>query len=297
MIQCLDSADTEIERYEISVPRFKPLTAAETNALMQRFPLETDFQPRGSTFRFQSSNIPKPTLTPVQFIPATHEAIAKYQDEAYPQWLEHCGEVLSKYHRTLQEQEPMPRFRFLAENRGTRPATDALITIEAQGSFQIKPPAPDDESESLQEKPPALLDSPPPAPRGRWPATDRVSAKLARLTSANRRPHRDYFFPQVEQPRDPNKFYYKPHRPRTPQDTFCLECDQWRHEDGEEGFEGEFHLPADLDTIKGALICRIQAENLSKSESKWILVRITTALVSTFDRASAAVEALGEHSE
>ena len=304
VIQCLGSADTEIERYEISVPRFKSLTAAETNALMQRlkkrFPLETDFQPQGSTLRFQPSMIPKPTLTPLQFIPATHEAIAKYREEAYPQWLAHCEEVLSKYHRTLQEQEPMPRFRFLAENRGTRPATAALITIEAQGRFQIKPPAPDDESESLQEKPTALLDSPPSAPSGRWPATDRVIAKfakLAKLTSANRRPHPDYFFPQVEQRRDPNKFYYKPHRPRTPQDTFCLECDRWRHEDGEEGFESEFHLPADLDTVEGALICRIQAENLSKSAFKLIPVRITTALVSTFDRASAAVEALAEHSE
>ena len=301
VIQCLGSADTEIERYEISVPRFKPLTAAETNALMQRlkerFPLETDFHQREFTFRFQPSKIPKPTLTPVQFIPATREAIAKYQDEAYPQWLAHCEEVLSKYHRTLQEQEPMPRFRFLAENRGTRPATDALIAIEAQGSFQIKPPAPDDESESLQEKPTALLDSPPSAPSGRWPATDRVIAKLAKLTSANRRPHPDYFFPQVEQRRDPNKFYYKPHRPRTPQDTFCLECDQWRHEDGKEDFEGEFHLPADQDTAEGVLICRIQAENLSNSASKRIPVRITTALVSIFDRASAAVEALAEHSE
>ena len=259
--------------------------------------METDFHQREFTFRFQPSKIPKPTLTPVQFIPATREAIAKYQDEAYPQWLAHCEEVLSKYHRTLQEQEPMPRFRFLAENRGTRPATDALIAIEAQGSFQIKPPAPDDESESLQEKPTALLDSPPSAPSGRWPATDRVIAKLAKLTSANRRPHPDYFFPQVEQRRDPNKFYYKPHRPRTPQDTFCLECDQWRHEDGKEDFEGEFHLPADQDTAEGVLICRIQAENLSNSASKRIPVRITTALVSIFDRASAAVEALAEHSE
>ena len=51
VIQCLGSADTEIERYEISVPRFKPLTAAETNALMQRlkerFPLGNRLPPAG----------------------------------------------------------------------------------------------------------------------------------------------------------------------------------------------------------------------------------------------------------
>ena len=290
VIQCRDS-------YEISFPRFKPLTAAETDALMQRlkkrFPLKTDFRQRESTerntskFHFQISNILERA-----FIPVTDEAIAKYQDEAYPQWLAHCGEVLSKYHRTLQEQEPIPRFRFLAENRGTRPATDALITIEAQGGFQIQPLAPDDESESLQEKPTVLLPSPPSAPHS-------VSVDLARLTSlVPPFPPSDYLFSPLP-PRDPNAFSFKPDRPRTPQDTFCLECDQWRHEDGEEDFEGEFHLPADLDTVKGALICRIQAGNLSESTSKLIPVRITTALtaVSTFDRASAAVEELAEHSE
>ena len=77
-----------------------------------------------------------------------------------------------------------------------------------------------------------------------------------------------------------------------PQDTFCLECDQWRHENGGEGFEGEIHFPADVDAVKGALVCRIQAENLSKSVLKWIPVRITTAHVSTFDRAHALVETL-----
>ena len=295
VIQCRDSADTEI-----SVPRFKPLTAAETNALMQRlkerFPLKTDFQQRESTLRFQPSTIPKPTLTPLQFIPATREAIEKYQDEAYPQWLAHCEEVLSKYHQTLQEQEPIPRFMFLAENRGTRPATDALITIEAQGSFQIKPPAPDDESESLQEKPTALLDSPPSAPSGRWKTTNRVTGKITSPPSLVKQfLHSQPYLPPS---RNPNAFYYKPDRPLTPQDTFCLECDQWRHEDGEESFEGEIHLPADLDTVRGALICRIQAGNLSESTSKLIPVRITTALTAvTFDRASAAVDELAEHSE
>ena len=302
-IRCLDSADTEIDCYEISFPLFKPLTAAETDALMQRlkerFPLKTDFRPRESTERNTSiADILMSKLTERFFIPVTDKAIAKYQEEAYPQWLADCGEVLSKYHRTLQEQEPMPRFRFLAENRGTRPATAALITIEARGRFQIQPPAPDDESKSLQEKPAALLHSPPSAPRGRWQTTNLdVIADLARLLVLdNPLSPRNHLLSRPPQSRDPNAFYYKPDRPLTPQDTFCLECDQWRHEDGEEDFEGEFHLPADLDTVKGALICRIQAENLSKSESKLIPVRIATTLVSTFDRASAAVEALAEHS-
>ena len=310
VIRCLGSTGAEVECHEISFLRFKPLTDTETSALMQRlkerFPLETDFRERESADR----NTPQNLLTLVVgqiFTQATDEEvdekIAKYRDEAYPQWLAHCEEALSNYHRTLQEHETMPRFVFLAENRGTRPATDALITIEAQGGFQIKPPAQDDESKSLQEKPTALLPSPPSAPRGRWKTTNNLFSALANMKPILSPGLGEPLFrpgpPLTYQPRsnDPNAFYYKPSRSLTPQDTFCLECAQWRHEDGEMDFDGEIHCPADLDTVEGVLICRIQAENLSKSESKLIPVRIKTALGSTFERASAAVEALAEHAE
>lgn len=306
-IRCLGNAETEIKRYEICVPQFKPLTDAETHTLMQRlkerFPLETDFGPRKKSTERNALKIHISQILGRVFIPATDEAIAKYRDEAYPQWLAQCEEALRNYHRTLQGQEPMPRFLFRAENRGTRPATDARITIETQGGFQIKllkPPTQDDESNS-EEKLTALLSSPPSAPRGRWETTNSLVNSFV---------NRPLYYPELVQAisyspdlsrlpwqRDPNTFYYKTDRPWTPQDTFCLECDQWRHEDGEVDFEGEIHLPADRDTDDGALICRIQAGNLSKSESKLIPVRITTAFVSTFDRASTAVEALAEHSE
>ncbi len=309
VIRCLSSTGTEVERYEISCPRFKPLTAAETTSLTQRlnerFPLETDFGPRKKSTERNALKIHIQQILGRVFIPATDEAITKYRDEAYPQWLAQCEESLRNYHRTLQGQEPMPRFLFRAENRGTRPATDARITIEAQGGFQIKllkPPTQDDESNS-EEKLTALLSSPPSAPCGRWETANSLVNSFA---------NRPLYYPELVQPlsysspdlsrlpwrRDPNTFYYKTDRPRTPQYTFCLECDQWRHEDGEVDFEGEIYLPADRNMGKGALICRIQAGNLSKSEYKLIPVRITTtALVNTFARASAAVEALAEHSE
>ena len=327
-IQCLDGAGATIEHYEASFAWFEPLTDAETNALMQhlkeRFPLETDFGPR------ESSELNVPPLgfliraTGVHLIPATDEEIAKYRDEAYPQWLERCEEVLSNYHRTLQRQEPMPGFVFLAENRGTRPAADALITIEAQGNFQIKPPAWDeddeddsgDKGEHLQKKRTALLPNPPSAPRGSWQTTIGEHAKsLSSIVEAlnlslpgitgEQFNYRNplgvnpplLHTPYLQQPRDPNAFYYKPDRPPMPQDTFCLKCDQWRHENGGEGFEGEIYFPADADTVEGSLVCRIQAGNLSKSVSKQIPVRITTAHVSTFDRAHALVETLSGRSK
>ena len=323
-IQCLHGAGAEIKCYKDSFTWFEPLTDAETNVLLQHlkecFPLETDFGSRESAERDVALFGTHVRAIKRDFTPATDEEIAKYRDEAYPQWLERCEEVLSNYHRTLQRQMSVPPpFVFLVENRGTRPAADALITIEAKGDFQIKPPPRDegdeddssDEGEDLQKKPTALLPSPPSAPCGRWQTTiggraqnllslsdalPRSLAGINRLTASHRGQlgvdpsllHTSY----LPQSHDPNEFYYKPDRPQMPQDAFCLECDQWRHEDGRKDFHGEIHFPTDLDAVEGALVCRIQAGNLSKSVSKQIPVRITTARVSTFERAHALVKKL-----
>ena len=318
-IRCLNSAGKEIERHESSITWFKPLTDSETNALMQQlkehFPLETDLGSRESAER-DVGRLGISTLAINQvFTPATEKEITKYREEAYPQWLERCEEVLSNLHWILQRQVPVPQFVFLAENCGTRPAVDSLITIQAQGNFQIKPPVRDeddeddggDESEDLQEKRRAFLPSPPSIPRGRWQTTvdGREYNQLNTLAKLGQSLARsDSYFQQLDANqslihsphlpyrRDHNEFYYKPDRPRTPQDSFCLECDQWRHEDGGVCFDVEIHIPTDLEEVKGALVCRIQAGNLSKSVSKQIPVWVMSKCVSSFGRAKALVETL-----
>ena len=281
--QCLDSAGIEIQRYECSFTWFDPLTDAETNDLMQclkeRFPLKTDFGPRESAERNVTDVVSRLWGAKEVFVPATDEEIKKYGEESYPQWLARCKETLTNYHQTLQKQALAPRVVFVAENCGTRPAADALITIEAQGHFQIKPPARDEENEDdsgdegadFQKNCSTLL-PPPAAPRGRWKTTDPLSALHRSLhniadVSAVSVPGLDLatFQQVIPPPPDPNKFYYKPDRPQIPQDAICLECKQWRHEDEKEEFDGEIHFSPDIDTVEGALVFRIQAENLSKS--------------------------------
>lgn len=96
------------------------------------------------------------------------------------------------------------------------------------------------------------------------------------------------------QSHDPNAFYYKPDRPSSPRSSFSLSCDQWRHDDGEEPFDGTIHVPGDQDKAEGALLFRIQAANLSESASKLIPVRVTIGRVSAFESAQAMVEKLLE---
>ena len=289
--------------------------------LKVHFPLETDFGSREPAERVPKQRPGLTVLTGITkevFTPATDEEIEKYREEAYPEWLDRCEQILRNHHRALQEQAPMLQFSFLAANVGTRPATDALITIEAHGHFQIQPPSSDDvgeeqdgEEDELDHLNAAELPRPPIAPRGQWKRTiagypgDAIRAMDALGRSL-------YGFPNVATAtahmddswlrslnvrpasHDPNGFYYKPDQPSSPRSSFSLSCDQWRHDDGEELFDGEIHLPVDQDRAEGALMFRIQAGNLSKSASKLIPVRIEIAHVSAFESAVAMVETLLE---
>ena len=253
------------------------------------------------------------------FTPATDEEIEKYRDEDYPRWLDRCEETLRAHHRTLQAETHVLEFVFLAENSGTRPAVDALVTIEARGGFEIRPPpfddtdedreGEDDASDSLETG--ALL-PPPVAPRGHWKNTAggqpgdllRVLNQVGRslqdipgiaypdLDNMNR----PFAYPSLIRPasRDPNTFYYKPGRPSEPQASFALECAQWRHDDEAEPFVGEIHVPTDRDAAEGLLVCRIQAANLSKSVTCRIPVRIAIAHVSACESTLGMVQALDD---
>ena len=321
-IRCMGQSNSVIERYEASYTWFEPLTGQQVDELIQRlkdrFPLETEF---GSGEPAERA-VTQTGLTVLSgakevFRPATDEEIAKYRDEAYPQWLLDCEDVLRNHHRTLQRQVPVLEFSFLAENVGMRPATDALITLEARGRFWIQPPSSNDQDEEQdgedndsESAKTDVLPRPPVAPCGRWHRTirghpaeaSRVVQAIARSVRGlsglgygrrdvlgNPLPHIPVFRPPS---RDSNAFYYKPDRPTVPRLSFSLECDQWRHNDGEEPFDGEIHVPTDQAEVEGALVCRIQAGNLSNPAATLVPVRIDITHVNAFDSARAMVEAL-----
>ena len=321
-VRCEDQSDTTVERYHASYTWYEPLTEAEVDDLMQRlkarFPLATDFGSREPAERPAPPSVANRFFQTRQvFTPATDDEIEKYRDQDYPRWLERCEETLRAHHRTLQAETPVLEFAFLAENSGTRPAADALVTIEARGGFEIRPPPFDDTDEDREgeEEVSGGLESgalppPPVAPRGRWTNTvgGQPGALLRGLDRAGRTlqdisvtayPDLDILSRPLAHPslirpdsRDPNAFYYKPSRPAEPQASFALECAQWRHDNEAAPIFGEIHVPTDQDAVEGLLVCHIQAANLSKSVSCRIPVRIAIAHVSAFDSARDMVEAL-----
>ena len=324
-IRCVDRSGVELEDYHADVVSFEPLTDEQVDELMQRlqdrFPLATDFGSRRPTVRTVKQQPAFDWLagtTDETYTPATDEQIRTYREEDYPKWLERCEEILRAHDQVLQHRVAVPELSFLTENNGTRPATDTLVTIEAEGDFRIQPPPTDgrdDEPNGERHEPPAPdtdeLPRPPVAPHGRWQLTSRgypgdALRNLAMLgRSLSRRPNFDPptvsehvrriagLHTQFALP-DPNAFYYKPERPSSPRSSFSLSSDQWRHGNGEEPFGVQIPVPADRDKIKGALVLRIQAANLSDSASKRIPVRIAITRVSAFESAISMVEELRE---
>lgn len=325
-IVCIGEGAVECEQYESIYVRFEPLAGADIHRLMQRiresFPLETDFGSREPAVREAKPlgisapmHIGRFKLLPRQeeFIPATDKEIEEYRNEAYPGWLEKCERMLSDLHNLLQEDEPLSLMAFVVENVGTRPADDALITIEASGNFKIRPfdsdPKDDDDEGASEDT--IHLPRPPAAPRGSWKtiiesqppgglgATDLLNRDLYEMSRFGD-PHRfgslglDHLhspLPEVRR-RDPNGFYYKPARPIEPKDAFSLECAQWRHENGAEYFFAQMHFLIDQERIEGALVCRIQAANMSEAATRRVPVRITIQEESTLRRATELVDEL-----
>ena len=314
-IRFLDQKRGDVNVYQASHTWFDCLTDAQIDELISRlkdrFPLETDFGSRQPEEHTEPPAIGNLFMSRTRrYVPATDEAIAHYREKAYPGWLESCEHVLRQHHRSLQKKCPALGFSFVAVNRGTRPATDALITVEAQGHFKIRPPPADEEdvghaaevaeSRELQGE---VLPEPPAAPCGYW--EDTLDTGLRRISDFARSVS-DFqgltpglggidslhAAAQGIGHRDANAFYYKPNRPSIAQEAFAVECEQWRHDDGEEHFAGEIHILKRRDCAQGVLTCRVQASNLTTSESLKIPVRIEIACISAFQSAREMVEAL-----
>ena len=304
----LDGSGDHADHFEARVKLYDPLTDEEVGGLMAQLeqwcPMKTDFGPpkvrrsaQDDSLLALSESI-SALATDKVWQPPSDTKIEKYV-ERHQSWASHCRETLLHLHHLLHDREPILALCFWAANVGTRPAADALVTVEARGGFQVMPPA---ESRDVG---PITLRSPPKPPGGKWVSMterfaligggdfgmrpgpldwmDNISA-LGRDESVV-----DYL---RESARDPNRFFYKPDRPEEPQRYFAKSCRQWRHDADREHFAGEIHVPVGSGDVKGALVVRVEAENLSEPVRETVPVRIETENVSCYEHAEALVAAL-----
>ena len=288
-ISCLDDEGNETNSLEFEYSIYEPLTDNEIStyldSLKEQFPLTTDFGPRESREREPQVLAARILGIKEVFKPASDEKITAYTETNYPAWVERCEHMLRQLHVSLEKEANPLVFSFSAENEGTRPGKDALITITAKGNFQIRPPQIEDDGEDDGEQDDSgkilSLPLPPKPPKGKWTTkssilnqhnlTDLLSGMgaVARPLALSPPP-----LPELlSRGRDTNQFYYKPNRSEAPAESFSLECEQWRHGIDAEIFEGELCVDGNAQEIHGALECRIHAENLSTPAEKTIPVR------------------------
>ena len=150
LIRCVINQGQEVEKLEFECQVFEPLTEADISELIQalksRWPTSKYFGPNERTRRANSTAISPWERIVMQaraadvFVPASADEIARYRDRDYPGWIDECQSILSNLHRALQRSSGRPAFRFLVENRGTRPGKDALVDIVGKGNFEVSPP-------------------------------------------------------------------------------------------------------------------------------------------------------------
>ena len=309
-VQFEDAQASEIVSVDIEYTVYGPLTSDDISSyifsLKERFPLAHDFGPREPAER-QPTGVVRIFAMKEVFTPATDEDIRNYKNKQYPDWLKACEDVLSSLHEILKKEVGQPSFTLMVENRGSRPGIATLVEIEAKGNIMICPPLREDDEESTShDKQYPKLPLPPRPPRGKWTAQ---SSSLFALQGVNVPLVRDSLSRLLDSPilggntflppslahnsrRDPNAFYYKPNRPTAPTKLLSLECEQWRHGTGAIYFDGEIVVGTEAGEVRGAIECRVHAENLSTPVRKLVPVRLSVIKANTVERAQCLVQNL-----
>ena len=292
-----DARGEQIERIDVSVPRYAPLGRDELSRLVGElqaaFPMVNEFGraaiPRGHSIVDHLRS----------YVPPSADEIATYRNEEYPAWMESCRKALASCHEKIQARA-WPNFTFVASNEGARPAQNSLVTVEARGRFEILPI--EETRTSSHEN---ALPRPPDPPGGTWALLGLGDiGELARSVQRSNAlglyrdglsPFPESLIERIGNPqRDLDRFYWKDGRPSLPSNILALECRQWRHGSDEEVFAGSIRCDFSEDGVEGLLVFRIQAANLSDPAELWVPVRLRIEAASVLDEAERLVRSLIE---
>ncbi len=277
----------QFEPFEFEFSTYEPLSEIEissmVDSLKKQFPLVTNFNlPTSREHKLLMSLGIKEVFTP-----PSDEEIKEYTENKYPLWVNKCRRILKCLPISLEN--PII-FSFPVVNQGTRPAKNVLVTIKAEGNFQIRPLQDHEHGgESGDADEILLLPLPPKTPEGKWTIKNFLTESLSNLDMFNeifpKPPDLSRIYPHssfssslpdysdiLPRTHNPNKFYYNSTRSAIPTKSFSLECDQWRHEVDEEIFKCKLCFDKESEEIKGILECSIHAENLSIPFKKTISV-------------------------
>lgn len=304
---------------QATLPHYQELTQEELLVLMSylkaRFPRANDFgstEPAEHPVKFESARLSFTQARDV-YEPASREDIDGY-NKAYAKWEEDSRKHLQDVHRLLHIAQAWPRLEMSIANIGSRPANDALVVLDVQGSEDVSllPPRArkggDDDGDDDDDAGPLKgvnlakllrLQAPPPPPRGTWRRIDAytmVSRSLADLPGFGKsiepailsRSH--FVAPQI----DPNKIYFKEGGRGEPDRHIEYSCQQWRH--AQPAHELELLVISrqpSAATCSGVIRVEVHASNLTRPAVATLPFKLTFERTSSFEEAKKLVEAIG----
>ncbi len=293
-----------VERIDVTVPCYEPLSFHELAELMQkielRFPMaenfdDTEFQQNNA--EFAKVNVDEPqifgslfgNLERTAYRPATEKEITDYK-AAYAKWLQECEAFLKNLHFHLAANTAWPRVMVEIQNAGTKSANEALVTIAARGDFSIQPlkrASADDEV----IKSPRLCPAPK-APKGEWSNGFAHLARAFATPSAFNMSPSYLDIPPMPKAREADSFYYKESRPASPVKQYSLECSLWRHQSDAELFELTLHPKLTPAEISGVVEINVLATNLSSAFTQRLPVKVNVQQGDLLERANVLVSDL-----
>ena len=266
IIKLCDESGHAIETIEVEYRVYEPLNDQDINELValleQRFPMVSNF------------------ISSQKFIgPPSYEKRERYKKRHYPEWITACERILSNLHDALERRLGRPSILISVENRGTRPARDALIEFNALGKFNISPPLDDFPDWYLEQEDIQIdLPSPPKPPKGKLLGETLFGVNRILDYPKIITPFR---VPPAAPIHEPNGLYYKQTFPLEPVDSICLSCDQWRHDSSEVELGVEICMDSDTSQVKGSIECVVQAENISSPVRKRFSMTMNVVKIDT----------------
>jgi PIN domain len=291
-----------VERVDVTVPCYEPLSFHEVTELMQRiqlrFPMIENFddeesqQKNAELAQADASQIYQSlfsNLSQEVYVAATEKEITDYKT-VYAKWLQECEELLKNLHFHFAANTAWPRVVVGIQNTGTKSANEALVTIAARGDFSIQPlkrASADDEV----IKSPRLYPAPK-APKGEWRnGFAHLVHAFATPSAFNMNPS-SFVVPCMSKAPEADKFYYKESRPVSPVKQYSLECSLWRHQSDAELFELTLHPKLTPAEISGVVEINVQATNLSSAFTKRLPIQVIVQQGSLLERANVLVSDL-----
>lgn len=225
-----------------------------------------------------------------QRLPPTPEQVARYRDEAYPNWIRECQKVFEGFHKTVEKIVGRPRIRLRLGNAGSRPAMRVLLTLQAFGDVKLRWAG--DHRESALED--LVLPDPPPPPKWRtlhdlFGVRD-LSALLGSALPLGGEP--SFELPRIADAfRESEEF-----RVRSGGSGIVrkieLERDRWRHGLSEEEIEVTLDCIRDGHEREGMISVEINAENLPTPVRATLSVRASMRSTSVVDYGKILIDSL-----